>query len=223
MDNFRYISSIQLGEYIMQWVSHWLKGLYQMKPKVGPNDPCGSIPTWRILWFYDSHGMQLNPPLLGQDGAVSMSLSCSYTLVSDLILVTIGTLYSTCCTGCPNLGLLLPSLFSIHCSQYLLSLHKYFTVTSCSSWAEWEAAGLTLSSLSFPRLCRISIVSSREVGVFIFFLQALSLVGFQREKQSGTHYRCIQCSLFILSLTDKVSENGHYIVVTVSHSPNTLE
>lgn len=33
--------------------------------------------------------------------------SCSYTLVSHLMFVTIG---STCCTDCPNLGLLLSSL-----------------------------------------------------------------------------------------------------------------
>lgn len=72
-------------------------------------------------------------------------------------------------------------------------------------------------------------MSSREAGVFFFPVQALSpsLVRLRRKKQPEMHYRCtvpnLRCSPFNLSLIDKVSENGGYIVVTVGHSPSTLE
>lgn len=72
-------------------------------------------------------------------------------------------------------------------------------------------------------------MSSREAGVFFFPVQALSpsLVRLRRKKQSETCYRCtvpnLGCSPFNFSLIDKVSENGGYIVVTVGHSPSTLE
>lgn len=68
-------------------------------------------------------------------------------------------IWSKDCTG-PDTAALMS--FFMLCSQHLLSLHKYFTGSSCSSLAEWESAGLTLSYLSFPGVCRIFSVCLPE-------------------------------------------------------------
>lgn len=76
-----------------------------------------------------------------------MSLSYSYTLVSHLMLVTIG---STRCTGCPNLGPLLSSLspyiaHNICCLCINISLAPAAALWQNESQQDWHSA-----LLAFP-------------------------------------------------------------------------
>lgn len=71
-------------------------------------------------------------------------------LASSFNHLMVGTVGSTRCTGCPDLVLQLSCFFFILCSQHLLSLHKYFTGTSCSSLAEQESRGWLSAILVFP-------------------------------------------------------------------------
>lgn len=108
----------------------------------------------------------------------------------------------------------------ILCSQHLLSLHKYFAGTSCSSLA--ERVSRVDSQLSFPRVCRIFTVSSTEAELFIFPFPApsRSLARLQRKKQvwDALQVPSLICFHFTSYGQGKWKWKS-YIILTVGPSP----